>query len=378
MSYTNTTNLELFGDSFESSRFPIQQLSWLQDSNDFVFDTSLSIDNLHACATPVLDSPFKEHLEGFQQLGWYSPPASEYAESLQGDSEEMALPVRSATEDLPASPPVENLAAENAHLKVMVMAMSERLAQLEAAVALKAPAQSQPVHLPVTPRKRRVSRVDILASPPSKRSLPTTPRSIGPIEAMWSPGVTAEQRQVIATSSAFPAAGMSSPGSMMGHQTSTSTPAATLSATLAPKRKQAVKKRCALRVQKTPALKKAPSHKVRPVNELYDLNFATLGAEEKASVLLPLLEGIDPFTGIHFGPSALSHGRNVQAAPATTRPLDDSMTLEDFNALVNWTSGNNHTLNFGQLNHSEGVDGAARQREALEQHQRRTAEGRRR
>ncbi|KAH6224115.1 hypothetical protein HBI42_070550 [Parastagonospora nodorum] len=382
MSYASNTDLALAGFEYESIRLPNQMPLYLQGDLGYTFHPYRPRNTLPARADPVLDSPSKEHPRGSQQLGWYSPPASEYAESLHGDSEEVVLSAGSTAEDRLATPGVEAIVAENAHLRAIVMAMSERVTQLEAAVALKTPPQPQPNRPPTTPHKRRASRVNDPASP---KYTPMTPQSMGPIEAMWSPGVTQEQRLAIARgqmrSSTSPAAPMSSPGSIMSPQTSTSSPAATIPKDPTLKQKPATKKTRASRVKKTSVPKKARVSKVRPVSELGPLNFASLGAEEKASILQPLLQGIDPFTGTELPVSApvpMSMQSEIMPAPSTAISTAGHMTDDEFNALLNFTTGDDIAYNHGQVDHFSNFDAAARQREALEKHERRVTEGRQR
>lgn len=382
MSYTSNTDLALAGYEYKKTRLPTQMPLLLQGDHGYTFHPCRPRYTLPAHADPALDSFFKEHPKGSQQLGWYSPPASEYAESLQSDSEEVVLSADSTTEDRPATPEVEATVAENARLRAMVMALGERVTQLEAAVALKTSSKHQPIHPPTTPHKRRASRIN---DPASSKYTPMTPQSIGPIEAMWSPGVTSEQRLAIARgqmrSSASPAAPMPVPGSVMSPQTSTSSPAATIPKGPTPKQKPATKKTSASRVKKTSVPKKARVAKVRPVSELDPLNFASLGAEEKASILQPLLQGIDPFTGTALPVSAsvpASIQSEVMPAPATAISTAGHMTGDEFNALLNFTTGDDIAYNYSQVDHFGNFDAAARQREALEKHEKRVAEGCRR
>jgi hypothetical protein len=378
MSYDSNTDLALAGYDYGSIHLPTQMPLHLQGDLGYTFHPYGPRSTLPARADPVLDSPSKEHPRGSQQLGWYSPPASEYAESLHGDSEEVALSADSTAEGRLATPGVEAIVTENAHLRAMVIAMSERVTQLEATVALKTPPQAQPIRPPTTPHKRRASCVNDPASP---KYTPMTPQSMGPIEAMWGPGVTPEQRLDIARGqmrfSTSRAAPMSSPGSIMSPQTSASSPAATIPKGPNPKQKPATKKTRTSRVKKTSVPKKAPISKVRPVSELDPFNFASLGAEEKASMLQPLLQGIDPFTGPELlvsAPIPMSMQSEIMPAPSTAISTAGHMTDDEFNALLNFTTGDSIAYNHDQVDHFSNFDAAACQREASEKHDRRVTE----
>jgi len=164
-------------------------------------------------------------------------------------------------------------------------------------------------------------------------------------------------------SPASPAASMSAPGSLMSPQTSTLSPAATITKGPTPKQKPAIKKTLASRVKKTSVPKKARVSKVRPVSELNLLNFASLGAEEKASIIQPLLQGIDPFTGTTLPASApVPTGMQIEnvIAPSTTNSTARHMTEDDFNALLNFTTSSDIVYNHGQVNHSNNLNAAAR------------------
>jgi hypothetical protein len=323
-------DLELFGDSFDDVPSPIQYPGGLQDTRNVTRS---------------------EQPGGSQQMGWPSPTDSPFAESLHGVASDEASPTRNAAEDYPAEPSKEDMVAELARLKAMVAAMSDRLGQTETSSAPETPPTAQPVRPQTAPRKRTASRVADFAASPSKRQQSVVPsqvsNSAGPIEAMWSPGVTPEQRRAIYDNKMHfagpPPVAMSPPSFTTPNQTSS--PAAISNASSTPTRKPATRKPRTSAPKKAPAPKKSPvarktpapkkSTKAqaqaqhqrtqstpslptftgnglealqfltpqaprpgdRPISELYKANFMTLDIAEKARLLLPLLEGNDPATG---------------------------------------------------------------------------------
>lgn len=435
MNDTFNLDLELFSDTFPSVLTPMPPPNGLQQLNGFSGDNFPPIVSIPAGLSFSFDSPFLEHPGGAQQLGWQSARASQYAESLQGDSEEAVLSFGSAVEDPPAPPSVEDLAAENTRLKAMMARMTDRMIQAESSVEPKTPPQkTKPVRAKTTPRKRPASRVADFDTTPSKRPSPRSPGTPGPIELMWSPGVTPEQRQAVyereMRNPSSPAVALSLHSTRVVNSTFASSPAASLPATPPPKRKAAVKKPRAPRVKKTPTPKKTSTPKERTIKELWDQQFMTLDRAEKARVLLPLLQGIDPLTGTHFHqPGTMSVEQNALNAPAiTSNDVDidyftsfmqktatetpakhipeysdfpaflafmqdpgeqaDILSASDINALQAFNN-NGQELFFNEQPAGDigpsvldldnvVIDGAARQREALEQHERCIAEVRRR
>jgi hypothetical protein len=337
----STLDLELFGNGFDAIPLSVQHPGGIQDYHDV------------ARAEQPGDS---------QQLGWLSPSASQFVEGLQDGSRDKASPFGPAVEDHPVEPSKEDLAVEVAHLKAMVAVMSDRLNQAETSPAPKTPPQqAQPVRPQTTPQKRTASRVADTAASPTKPPQHVAPSQVhntqGPIEAMWSPGVTSEQRRAIFDSSMHSTA--SNTGAMCPPSFTTpktTSPAAKFTPSSTPTRKPAPKRARTSAPKKTPAPKRTaktqprqvqyqhqrslstptlpsftgvdiealnfltsqtPRPVDRPISELYQTNFMSLGLGEKARILLPLLVGNDPETGMKWAePGSL--GRELLASAAQT------------------------------------------------------------
>jgi hypothetical protein len=450
MADTFNPNTDIFGDtsSFVSSAMP--PLDELQQFNDFSGDDFLTFDDLPAGPDSAFSSLYLEHPGDPQQMGWQSPPATPDAESFQDDSGETALPLGSAIDDSPAAPSVEDVVAENAQLRAMMAAMSDRMNRIESNVEPKTPPRkARPVHPQTTPRKRRTFSIVGLNTPPVKRPTPVILGTPGPIELMWSSGATPEQRQAVyeremRTPSA-PAMLLSPPSTTVAKQTFSSSLPAACPATPTPKRKPAVRKPRAPRVKKAPAPKKTAAPKERTLKELSVMNFMSLEQSDKARILLPLLQGVDPFTNTQFSlPGSMSVEQKALTTPAITsnngdidhftnfmqmpttetstnqtvvppyanfdafyasiqppvtetavEPVSsftnqaDVLSAGEINALMSFNNdgqelllneqpGNNTAFSSNNSDKPTVPDGAARQREALEAHEQRMAEGRRR
>jgi hypothetical protein len=341
-------DLELFGDSFDTVSFPNQQHGGLQDYH-------------HVART--------EQPGSSQRMGWASPTTSQVSESLHGDTGNEASPAHSVAEIHPTEPFKEDMVAEMARLKAMVAEMSDRLGQTETAPSPNTPPMARPVRPQTAPRKRTASHVADFAVSPSKRQQQVAPSQVsnspGPIEAMWSPGVTPEQRRVIFDNKmhfAGPTTSAMSPPSFFTPNATTS-PAAISNPSSTPTHKPAARKprtsasKKSPAPKKSPALKKTPAPKKltkaqpqhqhnqsapslstftgvdidalkfltpqasrpgdRPISELYKANFMSLDIAEKARLLLPLLEGNDPATGKKWAePGSL--GREMLASVPST------------------------------------------------------------
>jgi hypothetical protein len=340
----SNSDLELFGDSFGAVSSPTQH----PGSNQ----------GYHHVARA-------EQPGGSPRMGWASPTASQFTDSLQGHTVARDSPVRCAAELYPAEPSKEDMVAELARLKAMVADMSDRLGQTGTVPAPNTPPMAQPVRHQTAPRKRTASRVADIAVSPSKRQQQVVPSQVsnspGPIEAMWSPGVTPEQRRVIFDNKMHftgPIAGAMSPPSFFPPNVTTS-PAAISNDSSTPTHKATARKSRTSASQKSPASKRTPAPKKlpkaqpqhqrtqsapilptftgmgidtlkfltpqasrpgdRPISELYKASFMSLGTAEKARLLLPLLEGNDPATGKKWAePGSLGKEMLVSSSPTAS------------------------------------------------------------
>jgi hypothetical protein len=344
--------------------------------SDLSLDHQISEDSFDAISSPTHhlgsrqvfdDVAHTEQPRGLQQLGWMSPSAPQHPDNPHGVAGNHASSFRSAVEDHPVEPYKEDLVAELARLKAMMEVMNDRMGQIETAPTPKTPPKTvaQPVRPQTTPRKRTASRVANSAASPSKRPRSVAPGPVsipqGTIEAMWSPGVTPDQRRAIfdsnmqsvtSTTGAMsipftPNPETSSPAATPNpSSTPTRKPAAKSARAVAPKKPRAPRKsaKCAKaqlkhqRTQSAPALPtstgcnvealkfltpQAPRSGDRPISELYKENFMSLGLDEKARILLPLLQGNDPETGMKWDePGSL--GRELLATPQTAVAIDFS------------------------------------------------------
>lgn len=312
----------------------------MSDTNLESFDGSFG-----AASTPMhqLDAP--------QHLGWASPTSSDFPEVHRGGAKFVSSPSGFALANLQAATSQADPARELA-------ALQARMSVLQAEIATSKPPTQ--VQTP-PPRKRTASRGAYTGTPPSKRACPATPTPNrttqgatirGPIEAMWSPGVTADQRRAMYDSGI----------GLTPNQTNTSSPAANKQTSPPPKRKAAAKKPRAPAQKRKSAPKKVPKKQnqtatfnfegvdltiidtsaftnpdesvdnKRPVSELYDQNFMSLPLSDKARLLLPLLRGIDPATGQKFAvPGAL--GRT-----AVPEPQGDALDAAAIGSLMSYIS----------------------------------------
>ena len=240
------------------------------------------------------NDPPTQDLGGEQHLGWASPTSFQFPANLQGSAEEVAWSAGSATDDLPAEPSKEDLAAENAALKA-------RLAQLET---------------PKTPsRKRTASR-----ALNSDITPPTRPHPIitehGPIQTMWNEKTSPEQRFILGkTYTSSPAAitpptPTPNPPAKKRRTTKRDTAAKEATPKKTPARRNNKKKTQHQRAQSTTTYPtftledgqltltpEASREPVRPIAELLELPFDDLTQVEKANLLLPMLQGCHPITG---------------------------------------------------------------------------------
>ncbi|KAH7386934.1 hypothetical protein DE146DRAFT_187721 [Phaeosphaeria sp. MPI-PUGE-AT-0046c] len=322
----------------------------------------------------AIQAPMTEP-EPLQRPGWASPTVPDSAEICPGRASDVLFASGFAVEGQRARPSDQSLAWENACLKGLVDNMNTRIGNLAAALAAKtSPKQAQTT----PPRKRTASCEDDISASPSKKTCPLTPtpsRNIpGPIEAMWSPGVTPEQRRAMYDSGI----GFSTPTPLP-----TSSPAASSSTSSTPKKPRTPAQRRTPAPKKAPAQKKSPAPKKVPkkskkaqtqgqstgstpstidltgidlttvdidafsdpqerpedklsIKELYSANFMSLTVSDKARLLLPLLRGIDPATGQRNAqPGTL--GLQMQApntsamakAPLTEHAVDQTTLVND-------------------------------------------------
>ncbi|KAL5121768.1 hypothetical protein ACEQ8H_000455 [Pleosporales sp. CAS-2024a] len=334
MSELNNTDMDFLGEGFCSPQANPQQPIWLQGAADFMADKPV----------PFLDAPFMQESMHTQQGGWASPSTVQPGEVLHDDSGEALLSASPAAKDLPASPPLVDLATENARLKDLIMALNERIVQLESDQTPTTSPQQLLTRLPTTPRRRPASSLN--KSPSStNRAVPTTPQSAGPIAAMWSPGVTPEQRRAIyklaSKSAAPPAVYTASSDSLTDHQNSASSPAAMSTTPSTHRRKSAGGPVRASRVKKMTRRPLLTPKTRNPVQELSEANFGSSTADDEGDALTPRFAGF-PF-----------------AAPPTfntATPTVVDMTAAEINALAEYTVGRYHVSDFGSANAVETID----------------------
>ncbi|KAF2026092.1 hypothetical protein EK21DRAFT_92732 [Setomelanomma holmii] len=271
------------------------------------------VDNLPAQDLEPVSSEMQAQ-DAFQHLDFDAVAAYQPGDDLQ----DVAGDNRSAiAHDL--EPSKEDLLNENAHLKAMLMA-SMGITPLQATQygpAKTPPRQTPPKRPQTTPRKRKTATVTDIDISPSKKVNP------GPIEAMWSPGVGSDNRRAIQETIASP------------QQTYSSSPAANNITAPTPVPKATPKKARTPAAKRTPATKKTaqqpqrpqragkyqrakfdpavpgvttasvlalstsqtPGNQQRSMTELYDARWGAMDQYEKARILLPMLQGLDPLTG---------------------------------------------------------------------------------
>jgi hypothetical protein len=232
--------------------------------------------------------------ESSQGQGWQSPSASRYTEDLRGETQEQGSLASSGSVHIPNELSRDDLAAENARLKTMMAAMSAQLSHGQTAAGPETPVVKARSSRPqTTPRKRKASRVEEVSNSSSKRLHQKSPASAnsspGLIQAMWSAGVTPEQRREM----------VENPASLAS--ITTPTPVLKKSRARAPKKaaKMASSSFTAAGAQILPIPQVSRSSE-RSTSELYERNFMSLTFEEKARILLPLLQGFDPATGVRL------------------------------------------------------------------------------
>ncbi|KAH7087549.1 hypothetical protein FB567DRAFT_621500 [Paraphoma chrysanthemicola] len=224
-----------------------------------------------------------QHLD-FAALAAYQP--GDDLREVEGGEVSSLTP---AAKDLPAQPSGGARDAEIDRLKAMVMAMGGNPDRVE-----------QPAPPPKTPpRKRKSSQVADLSISPAKRSSP------GTVEALWSPGVGSDDRRTIG---AIP----------VPHQAFSSSPAAKIT-TPTPAPKPAKKARAPAK-KRTPASKKTTQQPQRPkkplsLSELLAGEFEFFPTQDKARLLLPMLQGFDPETGTKLA-KAGTMAKELQASLA--------------------------------------------------------------
>lgn len=294
-------------------------------------------------SSSTIPSPMAEPAPA-QYLGWASPTAPDFPEVYHGGARDVLSAPGFSVAGQHAGPSDQALVLlENARLKALVSNMSTRFLTSALAATTPYPTQTTP------PRKRTAPREEDNGASPSKRACPATPTPSkimpGPIEAMWSPGVTPEQRRAMYDSGI----GLSTPTSVPA-----SSPTANSKTSFPSQGKFAPKKPRAPAHKKATATKKAPKttkkqqkstgstssfdpigidlynvdiaaftvpqerpEDQRPIQELYSANFMSLPLSDKARLLLPLLRGVDPATGQKFSePGTL--GLQIQAPKAST------------------------------------------------------------
>lgn len=315
-------------------------------------------------SSSTIPSPMAEPAPA-QYLGWASPTAPNFPEVYHGGARDVLSAPGFSVAGQHAGPSDQALVLlENARLKALVSNMSTRIGNLTSALAATTPKPTQTT----PPRKRTAPREEDNGASPSKCACPATPTPSrimpGPIEAMWSPGVTPEQRRAMYDRGI----GLSTPTSVPA-----SSPTANFKTSFPPQGKFAPKKPRAPAHKKATATKKAPKttkkqqkstgstssfdpigidlrnvdiaafsvpqerpEDQRPIQELYSANFMSLPLSDKARLLLPLLRGVDPATGQKFSePGTL--GLQIQApkastltpAPTTDPNVEQSALLND-------------------------------------------------
>lgn len=218
--------------------------------------------------------------EGLQSSGWPATPTSQ------------------ASEDIPEQQSLEQLMAENARLKALLKSQNRTPSPVQTYSAPKTPPKK--ISLPQTPRttpgKRTVRYSPYNETEMSPEALAIAQR-VGPIEAMWGAGTPRPQ-------SRFP-----SPAAIHKAKSTSKRAPAKRPTTIINKVNNSNKVTKVTKATKaTKATKKthqhtAPTHTpagsgpLRSLQELYAAPFVTLTQEEKALILLPLLQGFDPVTG---------------------------------------------------------------------------------
>lgn len=252
--------------------------------------------------------------------------AFEPAQTISKDTmDQSSVFEASRAEAQQGEPSKEDVMAENRRLKSLLAVMAaSRADDAEINALPKTPSRNAVARAHTTPRKRPAGRVGGLSSSQSKRARTTSTTfsrpGQGPIEALWSPGVTMHQRFDAARELSGAAAGgnfaiqtegivqfdsgecasavvtpaesvWSSPAAQMITPPATKSPAKRKPARKSRAKKADKPQQASLQLQQ--AIGGGSSVK-RPLAELYAANFHTLNTEEKCRVLIPLFNGVDP------------------------------------------------------------------------------------
>jgi hypothetical protein len=437
---------EHFGGSISAVRSPTMLPDALQELNQYDFVArapSKGRQDVGFGQNKEWQSKTARSQSGDPQMqGWRPLTVSQYAEGFHGEVQEQGSLVGSGFVYIPNEPSMEDLAAENARLKATIA----RLSQAQPAEGPETPAaKARPTGPQTTPRKRKAARVEDLDTSPSNRPHQRSPGAANSspclIQAMWGEGVTPEQRRAMVEGPAGQTS-IATPTPAVKNARARAPKKVTGRAKKLPQQDPNQQHRASFTAAGAPIL---PTPQVsrstgRPISELHDKNFMSLGLEEKARILLPLLQGYDLVTGERFNePGTLA--LEVQALveqfqktealatlemnapfllenetasfpfdnyiPATNdsfdfistdnsldfTPLDSSLSLTSDTSFDLTSPPESFTpdaytkpsttdfksiLQTAAATISSPESGAIRQREALEQHERRVAEGRRR
>jgi hypothetical protein len=318
----DTNSSDLFGGCFDTVLSPAIASDRFQEFDQFGFVASKPFQDLQVggfSENMGWQSPTAVEQPGGSQLQeWQSSVASQHAESLHGDTEAEVSLMGSVIGDHTGEPSREEVMAENARLKAMMETMKTRLSKTQTRAASKTPpVKAQSNHPQATPLKRTASRVADFDPSPSKRPRSKTPvlssTPPGPIEAMWSSGVTPEQRRAMHKQLASSPAANTNASITTPTRKSVAKKARTQAPRKLSKQAKAQPQQAQYQHQRTSSISSLPTSTVagapvlstlqasssneRPISVLYKENFMSLTMEEKARLLFPLLQGIDPETG---------------------------------------------------------------------------------
>jgi len=303
-----------------------QNMSWAPPAADADVAEQDTADqqNMGWASPTAVAGTQEQDFSGGQNMNWVSPTASAYPESHDTPARTTIWSAGGMVPTTPREPTNEELAAEVASLKAQLAQAQSPAAQMAATRTPSAP--QTPSHrtyaTPKTPspRKRKSSSAFIGDMSPPARPQATRPSPIMPssgqglVQAMWSPGVSAEERMLLVQEYNYHA---SSPAAMNFAipTTPTPNPPAKKRRTYKPKDPSAPKKapatkKSAAKKGKHPEesafefvdgeiylTQKAARQPARPVAILMDLPFDTLTQVERATLLLPMLQGMNPLTG---------------------------------------------------------------------------------
>lgn len=301
-----------------------------------------------------------EHPEGLPDVDWPTPPASSGSESLQAGSGEKGSAVDPGNEVLVGSLSREEMDTI-LRLRALAPPQNAGLAPVQTPAVQPTPAvEEDPVN----------SQFDKLIAQCN------TPVQISPVSTFVDPNFmapmcTSDQMPQVSRQHSFHqsqqgaqielgnhtymAVSNNGINSMSPPQFPNSSPAASSNASAssptpskAPKRtptkrapakrapaksttaagSRVTKKKTHQRNTSAPSSSPTPPGRRRSMQELYDAQFVTLTKEEKARLLLPLLQGIDPMTGLPTGrPGMLGIASSLSAFNQGTNSLNASPTM---------------------------------------------------